>query len=129
MEEKEVKMRSEMKPHYRGYRYYFRCVVPQPAPICEFFVYLSGFREDYRRIFQSSPHDPVYLGIQLLRNGIRYSEIRPLYGANFKRDIARVKADGQFYKVFELDRLEGMEDITVALGFLERREWKTGTEC
>ena len=126
MERKNVNMSREMKPHYRGYRRYFRCAIPQPAPICEFFVYLSGFCEDYRRIFQSSPYDPACLGSSLRGNGIRYSEIRPLYGANFKRDIARVKDDGQFYKVFELDRMEGVEEITETLGFLERWERESG---
>ena len=42
------------KPHFRGYRHFLRCVVPQSAPVCEFFIYLSGFNEDYSRLFRCS---------------------------------------------------------------------------
>lgn len=120
MTKRENMMSYMTRPHFRGYRHFLRCVVPQSAPVCEFFIYLSGFNEDYSRLFRCSTREPGCMKSAFRKLGIRCSEVRPLYGINFRRDIARVRADGQFYTVLELDRMKGTDEVEQSLGFLAR---------
>lgn len=120
MTKRENMMSYMTRPHFQGYRHFLRCVVPQSAPVCEFFIYLSGFNEDYSRLFRCSTREPGCMKSAFRKLGIRCSEVRPLYGINFRRDIARVRADGQFYTVLELDRMEGADEVEQSLGFLAR---------